>query len=121
MSQLIIQQGDCLLKRCGEYGYFKVEHKEIPKEAKRVRGNLLLKGTTNSHALYGGKFELKSHNGVLFLNVIKETKLDHVKDHRVSKPKHAEHHAQKIEVGQYFLDGVMEYDHQQNEKRQVID
>ena len=118
---IIIQQGDCLLKKCGEFGYFKVEHKEIPKGAKLIKGNLLLKGQTNSHALYGGKFELRTHNGVTFLDVKKETKLDHVQDHRVAKPKHAEHHAQKIPVGQYFLDGVMEYDHQKEEARVVID
>ena len=117
----MIQQGDCLIKKCGVVGIFKKEFNSIPTEAKKVKGNLVLKGTTNSHALYGGKFELLTYEGTLFIKVIKETKLDHVKDHRTTKSKHAEHHAIKIEPGEYFFDGVMEYDHMKNERRQVID
>lgn len=117
----MIQQGDCLIKKCGVTGIFKKEFASIPKEAKPLKGNLVLKGTTNSHALYGGKFQLLNHEGTLFIRVTKETKLDHVKDHRVARPKHAEHHAISIPAGEYFFDGVMEYDHQKEEKRQVID
>lgn len=116
-----VQQGDCLIKKCGEFGVFQQEFKSIPKSAKKIKGNLVLKGQTNSHALYGGKFELLNHEGTLFINVIKTTKLDHVQDHRVLKPKHAEHHAIPIEPGEYFFGGVMEFDHQKNEARQVID
>lgn len=117
----MVQQGDCLIKKCGEFGVFKKEFTSIPADAKKVKGNLVLKGTTNSHALYGGKFQLLTHEGTLFINVTKETKLDHVKDHRVAKPKHAEHHAIGIPPGEYFFDGVMEYDHMKEERRQVID
>lgn len=118
---MIYQQGDVVLKQCGIKGYFVKEFDSIPKSAKPVKGNLLLKGQTNSHALYGGKFQLYKDKDQVFLKVTKETTLDHVQDHLVKKPKHAEHHAQKISVGEYFLSPVMEYDHQLEESRQVID
>lgn len=121
MDNIIYQQGDVILKKCGVKGYFSIEHDDIPKKAKKIKGNLLLKGNTNSHALYGGKFQLYTNDGTTFLEVTKETKLDHVQDHKALKPKHAEHHAQKIAVGKYFLSTVMEFDHQKNEARQVID
>lgn len=117
----MVQQGDVIIKKCGNFGVSKIEFTEIPDKAKPVKGNLVLKGTTNSHALYGGKFQLLNHDGTLFIRVTKVTKLDHVKDHRVAKPEHAEHHALAIEPGEYFLSPLMEYDHQKNEKRQVID
>lgn len=120
MENLIYQQGDCLLKRCGNNEYF-IGHKSIPESAKKVKGNLLLKGQTNSHALYGGKFQLFEHEKVTFLKVEKTTKLDHVQDHTVKKPKHAEHHAQEILPGEYFLDAVLEFDHFLEESRQVVD
>jgi len=115
------QQGDVILKPVGIFEASLKEFASIPKTAKPVKGNLVLKGTTNSHALYGGKFQLLKDNEVLFIDVKKETTLDHVQDHRVAKPKHAEHHAQKIAVGQYFLSPVMEYDHAKEESRVVID
>lgn len=121
MENIIYQQGDVILKKCGVKGYFAKEFECIPEEAKKIKGNLLLKGQTNSHALYGGKFQLYSHEGIIFLEVIKETTLDHVQDHLAKKPKHAEHHAQKISVGTYFLSPLMEYDHMKEESRQVID
>lgn len=118
----LIQQGDVIIKKCGVTGFFKDEQQDIPSTAKKVKGNLVLKGNTNSHALYGGKFQLyKDDKGVLFIEVTKETKLDHVKDHKVARPKHAEHHAIKIPPGKYFFSPVMEFDHQKNEARQVID
>jgi hypothetical protein len=118
---ILIQQGDCLLKKCGNFPEFKKNHAEIPKKAKKLKTNLVLKGNTNSHALYGGAFQIFEHEGVRFVKVNMPTKLDHVKDHTTRKAVHAEHHAQMIEVGEYWLDGVMEYDHQKEEKRQVID
>lgn len=121
MNDVIFQQGDVILKRCGASGYFKKEYKDIPKNAKKVKGNLVLKGQNNSHALYGGKFQIYEAQGTVFLEVTKATKLDHVKDHRVKRPSHAEHHAQTIPVGKYFLDVVMEYDHFLEESRKVID
>lgn len=121
MSATYYQQGDCLIKPVGTTGIFTQEFAEIPKKAKPLKGNLVLKGTTNSHALYGGKFQLYKHDGIIFIDVKKETKLDHVKDHLVKRPVHAEHHAQKIPAGRYFVPPLMEYDHQKEEKRQVID
>jgi hypothetical protein len=121
MSNLIYQQGDCILKRIGIHGIFEIELPEIPSEAKPVKTNLLLKGQTNSHALYGGDFEIFEHEGVLFLDVKSDTTLDHVKDHHSLTPVHAEHHAQTIEVGQYFVSPLMEYDHLLEESRRVID
>lgn len=114
------QQGDCLIKKCGKFGVFETEHSKIPNDATEKLGNLVLKGQTNSHALYGGKFQLLEKDSVLFIRVDEATVLDHVKDH-LSKPEKAEHHAQWIPVGEYFFDGVMEYDHLKEESRQVID
>lgn len=121
MDNLFYAQGDCLLKKVGIFDVFTVEHAEIPKDAKPVSGNLLLKGQTNSHALYGGEFQLLDHNGTLFVDVKKPTTLDHVKDHNSLAPIHAEHHAQEIEAGQYFVSPLMEYDHLKEESRRVID
>ncbi len=121
MNNIIFQQGDVILKKCGVKGFFIQEFDDIPAEAKPIKGNLLLKGQTNSHALYGGKFQLLKKGDTVFLNVIKETKLDHVEDHLVKRPKHAEHHAQQIPQGKYFLSPLMEYDHMLEESRQVID
>ena len=117
-----IQQGDVLIKKVGTKNIFKKEYPEIPKTAKLVKGNLVLKGVNNSHALYGGKFQLyKDSDGTLFIKVTKNTTLDHVKDHTVKNAIHAEHHAQVIPVGEYFVSQVLEYDHQTEESRVVID
>lgn len=118
----LIQQGDCLLKRVGISGLFTKEYLTIPKTAKPIKTNLVLKGTNNSHALYGGEFTvLKDVDGTIFIKVTKSTKLDHVQDHKAKKPKHAEHHAQIIPVGEYFLSQVVEYDHFLEESRVIID
>lgn len=121
MDNLIYQQGDLILKAVGNFGIFEKEYSEIPNDAKKVKGNLLLKGQTNSHALYGGEFVLSEKDGVLFLEVIEPTVLDHVKDHNAALPEHAEHHAQTIEVGKYFVAPLLEYDHLLEESRRVID
>lgn len=114
------QQGDCIIKKCGTKGMFQVEHESIPNDAVERKGNLVLKGQTNSHALYGGTFRLLEKDGTLFIRVIEATTLDHVKDHLGTRES-AEHHAQWIPAGEYFFDGVMEYDHIKEESRQVID
>ncbi len=121
MSKIIIQQGDAILKRCGVKNTFKDEFDSIPKSAKKINSNLILKGTTNSHALYGGKFTLYKDGERLFVDVKKATTLDHVQDHLSKKPKHAEHHSQVIPVGQWFVDELLEYDHMLEESRRVID
>lgn len=121
MNNIILQQGDCIVKKCGVTGYFKEEFKEIPKTAKLFKSNLLLKGTTNSHALYGGQFKLYKDGERIFIDVKKATTLDHVCDHSAKKPKHAEHHSQVIPPGQWFVDELLEYDHALEESRRVID
>lgn len=114
------QQGDCLIKKIGIFGVFDLEHPSIPKDAKEVSGNLVLKGQTNSHALYFGEFKLYlGDDGTLFIRVLSPTILDHVKDHKYQV--RAEHHAQWIPPGDYFHDGIMEYDHLLQEARRVID
>jgi hypothetical protein len=114
------QQGDCILKKCGKFGVFQIEHEMIPNNSVVIPGNLVLKGQTNSHALYGGKFEILENGGVRFIRVTEATVLDHVKDHNGNRES-AEHHAQWIPAGEYFFDGVLEYDHVLEESRQVID
>ena len=114
------QQGDCLIKKVGIFNVFEKEFNKIPSGTKKREGNLILKGQTNSHALYGGKFKLSEKDGVLFIKVEKATVLDHVRDH-VGARESAEHHAQWIPPGEYFFDGVMEFDHLLQESRQVFD
>jgi hypothetical protein len=114
------QQGDCILKKLGNHGVFENEHLKIPNDTTLRPGNLVLKGQTNSHALYGGKFQLLEKDNILFIKVEEATVLDHVKDHNGTRES-AEHHAQWIPPGEYFFDGVMEYDHLLEEARQVID
>lgn len=115
----IIQQGDCILKKCGVKDIFIDQFDSIPTKAKPVNGNLLLKGNTNSHALYGGKFQIYEHDKTTFLRVDETTVLDHVKD--LTSNSHAEHHAQYIPTGEYFIDELLEYDHLTEESRRVID
>ena len=114
-------QGDVILKKCGVNGYFTKSYDTIPSDAEKIPGNLILKGQSNSHALYGGKFQLYKKDEQVFLEVLEATTLDHVKDHLSQSPQKAEHHAQVIEIGEYFLSIVQEYDHFKEESRQVID
>lgn len=116
---MIGQQGDVLWKRCGVKGYFEKEFDSIPQEAKPTGSNLVLKGANNSHALYGGRFTVLSHDGVTFLDIQEATIIDHVKD--LETMIRAEHHAQTIQPGQYFIDQVNEFDHLENESRKIID
>jgi hypothetical protein len=122
MIKNYIMQGDVLLKKVGVKGIFKKEYAAIPKTAKPIKGNLVLKGTNNSHALYGGKFQLyEASDKTLFIKVTKDTTLDHVKDHTAKTAVHAEHHAQTVPVGEYFVSPIFEYDHQLEESRIIID
>jgi hypothetical protein len=113
------QQGDCLIKKIGIHGVFEKEYAEIPKDAKPVAGGLVLKGQSNSHGLFGGKFQILEKDGVRFIRVDEPTVLDHVKD--MQSKAHAEHHAQWIPAGEYFVDPVRERDHIAEESRAVID
>lgn len=113
------QQGDVLIKKCGTKGIFEVEYESIPEDATPLKTNLVLKGNTNSHALYGGEFTLLQKDNRLFLDVRKTTTLDHVKD--LVSNQRAEHHAQEIPPGHYFVDALKEFDHIKEESRRVID
>ena len=48
---IYLQQGDCLLKKCGTKGIFVKEFETIPEDAMQLKTNLVLKGVTNNHAL----------------------------------------------------------------------
>jgi hypothetical protein len=112
-------QGDCIVKKCGKFGVSNTEFESIPSEAVKKDGNLVLKGDTNSHALYFGEFQLYDLNGRIFIDVKTPTILDHVKDHRHQV--RAEHHAQWLPVGKYFIDPLLEFDHLLEEARRVVD
>jgi hypothetical protein len=112
-------QGDCIVKRCGNFGVSEKEYMDIPKDAEMIQGNLVLKGDTNSHALYFGEFQLYKKDSTIFIDVKTPTILDHVKDHKFQV--RAEHHAQWLPVGKYFIDPLLEYDHLLEESRRVID
>lgn len=113
------QQGDCLVKKCGTKGVFKVEYEKIPTDAKRLQSKVILQGRNNSHAIVAGEVELFEKEGRIFLWVKETATLDHVKD--MKSLAHAEHHAQQIPPGEYFIDAVMEFDHLKEESRPVID
>lgn len=110
------QQGDCILVQLGDENFI-----NAPIEITGVKqeSNIVLKGNVNSHALYDGEFEIFNDNGQIFINVKSFAILDHVKD--TVNNIHAEHHAQYIPKGQYFLRGVLEFDHLEQMSRQVID
>lgn len=113
------QQGDCLIKKIGKFDEFSKQFDSIPSDATEVKGCLVLKGQSNSHALFGGDFQLMEKDNTIFIRVNKSTVLDHVKD--ISSGAHAEHHAQWIPKGEYFVDVVQERDHIKEESRAVID
>jgi hypothetical protein len=110
------QQGDCLLVQLGDSNF---ENAPTEIKGEKVKHNVVLKGNTNSHALYEGDFEIFDDNGQLYVNVKSFAVLDHVKD--TVNHEHAEHHAQYIPKGQYFVKGIMEFDHLEKMARQVID
>lgn len=113
------QQGDVLIKKIGKHGVFEKEYEQIPDDVKPKLGNLVLKGAMNSHALYKGKFDLLEKDNVTFIRVHEATVLDHVKD--LASSERAEHHAQWIPPGEYFVDQVQERDHLLEESRAIID
>lgn len=116
---IIIPQGDCILKRCGDYEQYYDGFTTIPTEAKEVESPLILKGSTNSHALFGGKFKVFDHENRKFIKVTEPCKLAHVTDLQSMTP--AEHHEQTVGVGEWFSDDLIEFDHIKNESRKVID
>lgn len=110
------QQGDCILVQLGDQNFLNAPTKIT---GEKQQSNVVLKGNVNSHALYDGEFEIFNDKGQIFVDVKTFAILDHVKD--TVNNVHAEHHAQYIPKGQYFLRGVLEFDHLEQMSRQVID
>lgn len=127
MNQIqIYPQGDCILIRLGfSKSNSAKAFKKIPKDAKKQKSALVLKGTQNSHALFGGKFEIfklnkTDENGVdTFIKVKEDAVLSHVKDLKTMEQ--AEHLEQIIEVGEYLVQPLLEMDHIKQEQRRVVD
>lgn len=122
-TSLYTQQGDCMLVKCVPEikEYFNSGFTAIPKDAVVLTENLVLKGSTNSHALYGGEFQIlkQESSGQLFVRVTRPCVLAHVKD--LTSLKRAEHNGQWIPNGDYFFRGLLETDHIAKIERQVID
>lgn len=95
----IYQQGDCLLKTCS------IDNEK----AKKVIGDLLHKGQQHHHRLRGS-FEMYDDAGVRYVRVVEPTELFH-----------EEHRPIELPAGDYRLDIVQEFDHLENEARNVID
>lgn len=110
------QQGDCILVQLGDKNF---QNAPTTIKGEKQKSNIVLKGNVNSHALYDGEFEIFNDNGQIFVDVKTFAILDHVKDTVTNV--HAEHHAQYIPKGRYFLRGVLEFDHLEQMSRQVID
>lgn len=113
------QQGDCLLVKVGSTA-FKNLPKEIPADVKELKQNLVLKGSTNSHALYGGDFQMfEDASGTRYIRVNAPAVLAHVKD--LSSLQRAEHHGMWIPKGDYVFRNILETDHLAKLTRVVID
>ena len=116
---IYFQQGDVLIKPCGKFDVFEKEFFEIPKDALKQKSNLALRGATNSHAFYGGEFEIFEKDSVKFVRVKKPCILDHVKS--LETMERAEHNSIEIPIGDWFIEQVNEYDHLAEESRKIID
>lgn len=110
------QHGDVILAQIGDTNFI-----DSPVEIKgeKVSSNLILKGVNNSHALYEGDFDIYKDGENLFVDVKTFAILEHVKD--LESRSKAEHHAQYIPKGRYFLRVIVEFDHLEKMARQVID
>ena len=120
----VIPQGDCILVALGyELSIAASKITNIPKEAKVQKTPLLLKGTTNSHAIYGKskvyKLDTPLYGIDTFLKVEGDSILNHVKCLSTFEP--AEHLEQIVPKGLYLVQPLMEHDHIANEQRRVID
>lgn len=111
------QQGDCILAQLGDQNFVDAPTKIT---GEKVKSNLVLKGMTNSHALYEGDFDIYKDGDNIFVDVKTYTVLDHVRNADHTR-EHAEHHGQYIPKGKYFFRGVFETDHLEKLNRQVID
>jgi hypothetical protein len=96
------QQGDILV--C------KIER--LPKGSKAIKTKDIEKSTTtgNSHSLQGGVCQIKTEGNKKYLSVKKQTTLTH-----------QEHKPIKIPKGEYEIRKVLEYDHMEEESREVKD
>lgn len=110
------QQGDCLIIQIGDVNFLNSPDKI---SGEKVKTNLVLKGQQNSHALYEGEFDIYKNGEQVFIDVKTFTVLDHVRDENARV--HAEHHAQYIPKGKYYVGAILEFDHLEKMARQVID
>lgn len=110
------QQGDCLLIQLGDENF---ENSPTQITGSKSDDIVILKGNTNSHALYDGEFDIFRDGDMVFVDVKTFAILDHVRD--VETRSHAEHHQQYIPKGQYYFKGILEFDHLEKMSRQVID
>ncbi len=96
-----LQQGDVLLKPC-----------EIPKSAKDIKTNVLQEGehTGHAHRLYGDGFTIYQDKDTKYLRLVEPVML-----------KHEEHKEISLPAGDYVIGIVREYDHLEEEARNVID
>jgi hypothetical protein len=91
------QAGDILIKKCDK-----------PQNVTKLKTNILHQGLNHTHVLKG-KF---------CIGLVGEDKYLHSK---VCKAIHAEHKPIKIPEGFYKIEIVKEFDHWENESREVID
>lgn len=111
------QQGDCALVQIGDTKFIGAPS-EITGELSK--DNTILKGITNSHALFEGEFDIYRSDKHIFIDVKTFAILDHVKDNDRTKSGD-NHHAQYIPKGKYFFREILEFDHLEKLARQVID
>lgn len=100
-DNFFLQQGDLLIK------------KVLTIKGKKLNHLTLAKGeaTGHSHTITEGQAELYEKNGTLFLRVNSET----------AKLTHQEHKEINIPAGDYEINIVKEYDHFEEELRNVRD
>lgn len=102
MDKIVVQQGDCIL----------VKAVAIPKGAKKVKFNgVVLKGEgVNTHEVAVEDVEVYEKEGVLYLQVNKETEIVH-----------QEHGKQVLAPGIYKRVIEREYDYESEEARETRD
>lgn len=115
-------QGDGILIQCGSEKAKKLFTKyfdSIPADAQKLDTNVVVRGNTNIHALFEGNFEVyQQKSGQTFVRVLDAALLAHMEP---SGLKHAEHHAQWIPKGDYYIGDLFETDHIRDERRIALD
>jgi hypothetical protein len=94
----------------GDVLYFKVNDTTVPKDFKKIKGNLIHQGRDNQHTIQGDFELLQDKNNTMLINVKKKSVL-----------KHVEHGDIKIPKGLYLKRIIQERDHFLEETRELID